>query len=135
MCVLGEEYFFGWIQPGGVRVHKKPQIAEDRAVCRSKEVNVALGCNGPDEVIFQHLLLRRGGRTPPSVFLVASALVIQGAASPVTGLFSTLGSHLGADTRELKFWVFKRKECFWISQFRVSSSNSGLSESWSLGEC
>lgn len=93
MCVLGEEYFFGWIQTGGVTVHRKPQIAEDRAVCRSNEANVALGCNGPDEVIFQHLLQRRDGRMTLNVFLVASALVIQGAASPVTDSSSTLGSY------------------------------------------
>lgn len=42
-----------------------------------------------------------------NVFLAASALAIQGAASPVTDLFSTLGSHLSAETRELKVWVFK----------------------------
>lgn len=107
---MGEEYFFGCIQAGGVRVHRKPQIAEDRAVCRSNEVNVALGCNGPDEVIFQHLLLRRNRRTTLYVFLVASALVIEGAASPVTDLSSTLGSHLGAETKELKVWVFKLNE-------------------------
>lgn len=107
MCVLGEEYFFAWIQAGGVTLHRKPQIAEDRAVCRSNEANVALGCNGPDEVIFQHLLLRTDGRTTLNVFLVASPLAIQGAASPVTDLSSTLGSHWGAETRELKVWVFQ----------------------------
>lgn len=58
MC-FGKEYFFGWIQAGGVEVHRKPQIAEDRAVCRSNKTNVALGCNGPDEMIFQHLLQKR----------------------------------------------------------------------------
>lgn len=105
MCVLGEEYFFGWIQAGGVRVHRKPQIAEDRAVCRSNESNVALGCNGPDELIFQHFLLRRDGRKTVDVFLVASALVIQGAAFSDTDLFSALRSHVGAETRELKVWV------------------------------
>lgn len=71
---MGEEYFFGRIQAGGVRVHRKPQIAEDRAVCRSNKANVALGCNGPDDVIFQHLLLKRHGGTTLSVFLEASAL-------------------------------------------------------------
>lgn len=81
---MGEEYFFGWIQAGGVRVHRKPQIAEDRAVCRSNKTNVALGCNCPAEVIFQHLLLRRDRRITLNVFLVASILAIQGAASPVT---------------------------------------------------
>lgn len=102
---MGEEYFFGWIQVGGVRVHRKPQIAEDRAVCRSNKSNVALGCNGPGELIFQHFLLRRDGRKTVNVFLVASALVMQGAAFSVTDLFSTLCSHMGAETRELEVWV------------------------------
>lgn len=39
------------------------------------------------------------------VFLVASALVIQGAAFSDTDLFSALRSHVGAETRELKVWV------------------------------
>lgn len=84
---MGEEYFFGWIQAGGVRVHRKPQIAEDRAVCRSNESNVALGCNGPDELIFQRLLLRGDGRKTLNVLLVASGLVIQGAAFPSLSCF------------------------------------------------
>lgn len=104
MCVLGEEYFFGWVQAGGVSLHRKPQIAEDRAVFRSNEASVALGCNGLDEVILQHLL-RRDGRTT-LVFLVASALVIKGAASSVTDLSSPLGSYFCAETRELEVWVF-----------------------------
>lgn len=102
---MGEEYFFGWIQAGGVRVHRKPQIAEDRAVCRSNESNVALGCNGPDELICQHFLLRKDGIKTLNVFLVASGLVIQGAAFSVTDLFSALCPHMGAETRELKVCV------------------------------
>lgn len=39
------------------------------------------------------------------MFLVASAVMIQGAAFSVTGLFSALCSHVGAETRELKVWV------------------------------
>lgn len=86
MC-FGEEYFFGWIQAGGVEVHRKPQTAEDRAVCRSNKTNVALGCNGPDEMIFQHLLLRRDRRMTLNVFMVGSSLPIQGVASqPLTHL-------------------------------------------------
>lgn len=102
---MGEEYFFGWIQAGGARVHRKPQIAEDRAVCRSNESNVALGCNVPDQLISQHFLLRRDGRKTLNVSLVASALVIQGAAFSVTDLFSALCSHMGAETMGLKVWV------------------------------